>query len=99
MPHVVSDAWRRPFECSSSSELIRPPIEVPTANAWVGLCGSSASTADSVWNWSLSALSSAHHEPFGSYEDPARAYPRASSAAWVLGSGASCATGGPKPWL
>ena len=50
-------------------------------------------------NWSRSALPSAHHEPFGSYEEPTRAYPRSSSACLVDASGASAACGGPKPWL
>jgi hypothetical protein len=31
MPHVLSAPSIRPRACSASSELIRPPIDVPTA--------------------------------------------------------------------
>jgi len=63
-----------PAPSCASSALTSPPIEVPNASTCRGSPGSTVrSTARSVWNWSRTALSSAHSEPFGSYEDPASA--------------------------
>ncbi len=51
-----------------------PPIEVPKASTCFGREGRTVFlTAWSVWNWSLTALPSAHSEPLGSYPEPARA--------------------------
>ena len=74
MPQVVSAPSISPRPCCASSALIRPPIEVPTASTCDGRCGSTVdSTAARVPNWSLTAVSSAHSELFGSYEEPASA--------------------------
>ena len=63
-----------PAPCCASSALISPPIELPTAITRLGACGSAfAVAAPIVWNWSRTALCSAHHDPFGSYDEPARA--------------------------
>ena len=67
MPQVVSAPLILPAPCCASRALIRPPIEVPNASTWAGRDGSTVdSTAASVPNWSLTAVSSAHSEPFGS---------------------------------
>jgi hypothetical protein len=67
MPHVVSAPSIRPWLSWSSSALTRPPIEEPIASTWAGLLGSTvSSTAVSAPNWSCTAASSAHFEPFGS---------------------------------
>ncbi len=67
MPQVVSAPSMRPAPSCASSALTRPPIEVPNASTWRGRPGSTVlSTAWSVPNWSLTAVSSAHSEPFGS---------------------------------
>ena len=67
MPQVVSAPLIRPAPTCASSALTRPPIDVPNASTWLGRRGSTVpSTAASVPNWSLTAVSSAHSEPFGS---------------------------------
>ena len=58
------------------------------------------STAASVPNWSLTAVSSAHSEPFGSWdEEPAERVPAGEQRGLGAGVGASAAVSGPKPWL
>ena len=67
MPQVVSAPSIRPAPCCASRALTRPPIEVPNAITCAGERGSTVdSTAVSVPNWSLTAVSSAHSEPVGS---------------------------------
>jgi len=67
IPQVVSAPSTLPAPCCASSALTRPPIEVPKASTCFGRAGSTVdSTAASVPNWSLTAVSSAHSELLGS---------------------------------
>ena len=63
-----------PAPCSASSALTSPPIEEPNARTRSGVDGrAAADTAPIVANWSSTAVFSAHHEPVGSYDEPASA--------------------------
>src|SRR5579863_3015619 len=67
MPQVVRAPSILPRPDCASSALTSPPIEEPIAITCLGLDGSTVdSTAARVPNWSLTAVSSAHSELFGS---------------------------------
>src|SRR6202042_3286017 len=62
-PQKVTAPCTRPYDSWSMRELIRPPMDVPTASVRCGCRPLAARNAASEPNWSDTAVSSAHQEP------------------------------------